>query len=82
MDTAYQIFPLHQITEHIDRLLRADASQRARFSPYLWKLFTDIQVLEEITRQVRRYCPKIFWPGRKYSILFSQTIQLDEPRRI
>lgn len=49
--------PIRQEIEHIDRILSSDSSQRAKITPFIWEILANIQVLQEIDRQLVQYCP-------------------------
>lgn len=70
MHNPEKVFPLHQIMEQLERILATDACQRARIKPMVWKLLTDVQVIEEFSRQLRRYCPKLYFPACQSSPKF------------
>lgn len=71
MDNADLIYPLHQVTESIERLLTSDPNRKALITPYVWKMLTDIQVLEEMNRQLVRYCPRLRRPACRYNAKFN-----------
>lgn len=71
MDNSDLIYPLHQVTEGIERLLASDPNRNALITPYVWKMLTDIQVLEEMNRELVRYCPRLRPPACKLSLKFN-----------
>ncbi|KAE9965791.1 hypothetical protein EG328_009400 [Venturia inaequalis] len=66
MRNVHHVYPLHQITEHIERLLEADTSMARKITRLVGDRLADIQVLEEVRRQLHQYCPEIYCPGRTY----------------
>lgn len=49
--------PVRQEIEHIDRILSSDSNQRAKVAPFTLEVLANVQVLQEINRQLVQYCP-------------------------
>ncbi|RDI83622.1 hypothetical protein Vi05172_g6125 [Venturia inaequalis] len=54
MRNVHHVYPLHQITEHIERLLEADTSMARKITRLVGDRLADIQVLEERVEQMQR----------------------------
>lgn len=63
----HRVYPLHQITEHIERLLETDTSLGRMLTRTVGIFLADIQILEEVMRQLRLYCPELYGSGRTYT---------------
>ncbi|QDS69706.1 hypothetical protein FKW77_009812 [Venturia effusa] len=60
----HYVYPLHQITEQIGRLLETNTSLSQKITRLVGDRLSNIQVLEEVMRQLRQYCPELYCSGR------------------
>jgi hypothetical protein len=56
------VMEMHQVLEDIGQILATDHVQRARITSYVSELLENIEVLEEMSRQVRQHHRKLYYP--------------------